>query len=44
MPYFEGKNVCICELAEVLSPHIKNRLGAQIENPGSATFAEGPQI
>jgi hypothetical protein len=37
--YLQGEKVCICRLAEVLSPQITKKIGSQ-----SVTFAEGPQI
>jgi hypothetical protein len=33
MLYFVSRKVCICGLAEVLSPQITKRLGPQIANP-----------
>jgi hypothetical protein len=41
--FVRGKG-CICGLAEVLRPQITKRLGPQIANPQSFTFAESPQI
>jgi hypothetical protein len=42
MLYLQGEKVCICGLAEVLSKS-QTRLGPQIANPQSVSFAEGPQ-
>jgi hypothetical protein len=41
---FVRRKVCICGLAEVLSPLITKEIGPHIANLQSVTFAEGPQI
>jgi hypothetical protein len=35
--------MCICGIAEILSPQTRKRLGPQIANPQSVTFSEGPK-
>jgi hypothetical protein len=42
---FVRRKVCICRLAEVLSPQITKRLGLQIANPQSVpSFSDRPPL
>ncbi len=44
MLYLQGEKYVFGDLRKFLSPQITKRLGPQIANPQSVTFAEGQQI